>query len=352
MSCYHPLKGFRVGYTENGKDKYKIVDYAADHVELIHGKWQAVSSPLRSMAAESIVREFVEIPCGKCLDCRLRRAREWANRCMMELEYHDSAYFVTLTYDEDHLPRSGYVDQSTGEYIASATLRKKDLQDFFKRLRKRYPDNPIRYLACGEYGPKTQRPHYHAIIFGLHLDDLEIISQQRGYTYYSSVGLSKVWSDFDPVRQIFIPRGHIAVGSVNWQTCAYTARYILDKQIADNGQDYYAAFGLEPPFQLMSLKPAIGYQYYIDHGEEIYRYDCLYLTTENGGIQAKPPKYFDRLYDLDFHDKMQDIKAVRLASAQMRRETLLKQTDLSYSELLQVMETNKASRLKKLHRDL
>ena len=74
------------------------------------------------------------------------------------------------------------------------SLRKRDFQLFMKRLRKKYSDDRIRFYACGEYGSETFRPHYHAILFGLHLDDLELYKSKDSYKYFTSPGLQRVWS--------------------------------------------------------------------------------------------------------------------------------------------------------------
>ena len=130
--------------------------------------------------------QLIQIPCGKCIGCRLEYSRQWANRCMLELQYHDSAYFVTLTYNEEHVPRTGLHGEMS--------LRKRDFQLFMKRLRKKYSDDRIRFYAAGEYGTTTQRPHYHAILFGLHLDDLQVYKSKDSYKYFTSPGLQRVWS--------------------------------------------------------------------------------------------------------------------------------------------------------------
>ena len=109
------------------------------------------------------------VPCGKCPSCLSDRARDWSNRCLMELKTSGSAIFVTLTYDDFHLP----IDDD------GPTLRVRDVQLFFKRLRKDFPNSRIRYLLSGEYGSKTSRPHYHAIIFGLSLSDFPDIRPIR-----------------------------------------------------------------------------------------------------------------------------------------------------------------------------
>lgn len=65
-----------------------------------------------------------------------------------------------------------------------------------KVVRRRFPDDRIRFFAAGEYGDKTFRPHYHAILFGLHLHDLELSEFSRldsPYKYYKSVTLQNCW---------------------------------------------------------------------------------------------------------------------------------------------------------------
>jgi len=100
------------------------------------------------------------VPCGKCMHCRVAKRREWSLRMLHELDEHEDSIFITLTYDEDNVPEN-------------MSLRKADLQKFFKRLRKALGDRTIKYFACGEYGDKTERLHYHSIIFGLSLKDIE-----------------------------------------------------------------------------------------------------------------------------------------------------------------------------------
>lgn len=96
---------------------------------------------------------FVQVPCGKCLECRIQHARDWADRCVIEAKQYKYNYFVTLTYDDAHLPERN-------------SLNPKDLQLFLKRLRKRFKGVKIRFLASGEYG-SSFRPHYHLILFNL-----------------------------------------------------------------------------------------------------------------------------------------------------------------------------------------
>lgn len=342
MSCYHPLKGFPIGLTENGKTKYKVTSYECTHVysRLGSDKWLAESGIPFKSHDRKIVEDFIEIPCGQCLGCRLQYSREWANRCMLELEYHDSAYFVTLTYDDDNVPRSFYSDPETGEAFESLTLVKRDFQLFMKRLRKRFGEDKIRFFMSGEYGSTTFRPHYHAIIFGLHLDDLtEFANSNLGHKYYNSQSLSECWQ-----------KGYAVVAPVTWETCAYTARYVM-KKLKGSEAVFYENFNLQPEFTLMSRKPGIAYQWYREH-PDVYDFDYINLATEKGGLKFKPPKYYDRLFDVENPEKSAEVKAIRKKMAIEIQKAKLQRTDLDYTQMLEVEERNKAAKIKCLERSL
>lgn len=350
MACYHPLKGFIVGETAAGKMDLKVCSYDVDHVEFYRGTWIACRDSHFSGVSEAIVRDFVEIPCGQCTGCRLDYSRQWANRCMLELQDHDSAYFVTLTYDDAHVPKSYYGHPKTGEAITSLTLVKRDFQLFMKRLRKAFPDDKIRYFMAGEYGSKTFRPHYHAIIFGLHLDDLKPWSKSKeGFTYYNSEALQRAWSvkDDDGVVR---PLGYAVAAEVTWETCAYTARYVM-KKLNGAAAQFYLDHNIEREFTLMSRKPGIAAKYFEDH-PDIYEYEYINISTPKGGRKFRAPKYFDRLFDIEHPDEMKEIKEARKRMAIDARNAKLSKTDLSYIELLAVEERALKERLKKLERSL
>lgn len=361
MPCYHPLKGFEIGLTDSGKKKMKVVSYdvAMVYQMLPDGPWYCSGTSDR-VSAFRVVSRFTELGCGQCVGCRLDRSRQWANRCLLELEYHDSAYFVTLTYNDDHVPRSYYGDPESGEAQPSLSLAKRDFQLFMKRLRKAFPDDKIRFFACGEYGPSTMRPHYHAILFGLHLHDLVPFSRsEQGFTYYISQSLQDVWSvrDIPPGSSVnqwsvtpLAPIGHILVADVTWETCAYTARYVMKKLNGPEAQ-FYSDFNIEPPFSLMSRKPGIARQWYDDH-PDLYDFEYINVKTPTGGRKFRPPKYFDKLYDLDHPDESAEIKAIRQKMAEEAKKAKLSQTSVSYLELLQIEENAKLDSIKKLKREL
>lgn len=337
MACFHPLKGFVIGVTDSGKKKLKIVPYGVDHLEVFNNSFSCPSIPFVSAKAQKVFKDFVVIPCGQCIGCRIEYSRQWANRCMMEAEYHKSNYFVTLTYDDEHVPKSFYGDPETGEACESLTLVKRDFQLFMKRLR-RYSGQNLRFYGSGEYGTSTARPHYHAVIFGLELDDLVPYKRScQGYQYYNSAFLQKCW-----------PNGYVVVGAFTWETAAYVARYVAKKATGDLAT-FYETFNLQPEFSLMSRKPGIAKQYYLDH-PEVYETDEIHLSTAKGGRSFRPPRYFDSLFDLDDPEAMESIKEQRRKMADALLSAKLSNTDLDYSALLQVEEQNFKKKINTLKR--
>lgn len=346
MSCYRPLMGIPKGVDpKSGKMQYLIKPFP------------------KNWTGDKYMDGIVTIPCGKCTGCRLDYSRQWANRCMLELEYHDVAWFVTLTYNNAHVPTSFYADPKTGEALQSMTLRKRDFQLFVKRLRKAFPNDNIRYFAAGEYGDKHLRPHYHAIIYGLHLDDLVVTNDYDSgdFTYYTSQKLQSVWDSgldnfdvkcYDDGNQKFdkAMRGMTIVAPVNWQTCAYVARYVMKKQKGP-ASEVYSSHNIEPPFSLMSRKPGIGRQYYDDH-PDLYKYQSINISTEEGGRKFRPPKYFDRLRLQDNPDEYESLREFRRLAAQEKTTGKLAQTDNEYLAMLAVEERNQEAVLKSLERKL
>lgn len=172
-----------------------------------------------------ITDTYKKFPCGKCYECLQKKANEVALRCMLEANQHKDNCFITLTYAE-----------------SPVTLIKKDLQDFIKRLRKRIQPVKIRYRACGEYGSKHLRPHFHIIIFGWKPDDLQFLKFSGSEVLYKSEFLFSVWQN----------KGFVSVGEVTSKSARYTAKYMqkLQSELPD---------GLLPPFSVQSLKPGLGY---------------------------------------------------------------------------------------------
>lgn len=338
MTCYHPNRMFIVGTDERGKKITKFASYGARAIELLpNGSYLPTYDFAPSHTCVCNFTESFPVPCGQCIGCRLDYSRQWANRMMMELPYHANAYFLTLTYSPEHVP----VNLSTN----ALTLKKKDLQDFFKRLRRRLDylglDSQITYYAAGEYGDSTFRPHYHAILYCECIPDIEYFSRSSSgeFAYYTSDLLTDAWS-----------KGHVLIANVTWNSCAYVSRYVMKKVKGKDSKEHYEKAGLEPEFAVMSLKPAIGKRYYDEHSEEIYKYDSITLSTPEGGITFKPPHYFDTIYATENPDRMIEIKLARQADAESALNERRIYTDLTDLEYMSVQEYDKKQSISALQR--
>ena len=131
-----------------------ITAYRTDYVNPETGKRGVTFS-----ASAGFTDKKILLPCGKCQACLAKRTNEWALRCTHEAQQHDHNVFITLTYDDDHLPED-------------RGLHHEDFQKFMKRLRKARTGQKIRYFMCGEYGGLNDRPHFHALLFGCNFPDM------------------------------------------------------------------------------------------------------------------------------------------------------------------------------------
>lgn len=340
MSCYHPKYARNVAEPGSLKAQLQFASRCDD--SFVYFRSDLSRSYKLPLSDDRLLR----VPCGKCLGCTLDYSRSWADRCCLEMLYHDESWFLTLTYDDEHLPRTYSADWDTGEIIAPvATLVKRDFQLFVKRLRKAYGDG-IRYFAAGEYGSKTLRPHYHAIFFGLHLDDLQLVGRTPlGDELYQSPKLNRTWSDINGY-----PIGYVTIGKVTWASCAYVARYVVKKS---KGQDkrWYESMNMQPEFTLMSRAQGIGKQYYLDH-PELWDFNFINLSTETGGRKITPPDYFFRLLEQDNPERYRELKNKRKSIAISLEKLKKDLTNLNEYDRLTVEEQVKAHKIKILKRDV
>lgn len=247
MSCYHPLKGFRtpsgVVFSELGRH-----DILGD----------------------------IEIPCGQCIGCRMRRASDWTLRVMHEASLWPENCFVTLTYGRDKLPPDG-------------GLEHRDFQLFMKRVRKHF-GKTVRYYMCGEYGPLNFRPHFHACLFNVDFqsDRVQAGKSGSGAVFYDSPTLSRLWS-----------HGRVSVQDLTRETAGYCARYIMKKRLGQLSEADMAAYVTDDgvirrrEYAAMSLKPGIGAGWYEKFGVcDVHRHDFVIAD----GSKLPVPKYYDKLF--------------------------------------------------------
>lgn len=205
------------------------------------------------------ISDPIAVPCGQCIACRLNRASDWAVRIMHEKKMCGEAAFVTLTYDDEHLPLVGNC----------ATLVKRDVQLFIKRLRKEISPKKIRYYLCGEYGETYHRPHYHCIIFGLSAFAIRKL-------------VTRIWQF-----------GFCHVGDVSYDSAAYVARYCT-KLLTGPKKEWYIERNILPEFSLMSRRPGIGASWLEKYGKEVKMHHNVVVK----GKEVSPPRYYrDKVYD-------------------------------------------------------
>lgn len=286
MPCYHPLKGIRGGVNSNGKRPLlfcpKIVDSSSQIATLI--------------------------PCGQCVGCRLERSRNWAMRCMDEAQISKDNSFITLTYSDDNLPEDG-------------NLVKRDLQLFFKRLRKNL-DKKVRYYACGEYGEKFGRPHFHACIFGYSFPDRKFLKVTgSGFNIYRSMELEKSWTV-----------GYASVSDFSFETAAYVARYCMKKVTGKDSDEHYVNKDTgvikNKEFTVMSRggnvksgnNRGIGYSWYDKFRSDMFPFG----TKVVNGVECKTPRYYDGLYEKENPIGFAKLKAKRNSLINIMENTMMR----------------------------
>lgn len=270
----------------------------------------------------------LELPCGQCVGCRAERSRQWALRCVHEAAMHTridpvtgtrvpNNSFITLTYDDKHLPKDG-------------GLHVEDWQKFAKRLRDRI--GPFRFFHCGEYGDKFSRPHYHACIFGydftsdrVFLKDSQVsrFSQKKGFNaLYVSPLLTEAWG-----------MGHCTVGNLTYESAAYVARYIMKKATGELAETEYlradpvtgAVWNVRPPYITMSRggrggKGGIGKSWFEKFAGDVYPED----EVVHDGRRFRPPRYYDSLLSSEPSGEvlLEELKSKRRSLADNRSEDL------------------------------
>lgn len=238
------------------------------------------------------VRREVVLPCGQCVGCKLERSRQWAVRCTHEAQMFDVNSFVTLTYDEEHVPEDH-------------GLHYREFQLFMKRLRK--TGRKARFFMCGEYGGVNGRPHFHACLFGVSFPDRVFYRELgSGSKIYTSAELSRLW-----------PCGFSSVGDVTFESAAYVARYVLKK--VGNDVERLGVLDMSTgelqlrasEFVRMSLKPGIGFEWFKKYLAEVYPRDFVIVR----GMKCKPPRYYDKLLESESDTKFDSVELDRFVRA-------------------------------------
>lgn len=235
--------------------------------------------PITLKRGESWIREseyrFNTVPCGRCGACRHNRVNDWAFRLKWEMRAPTtySTAFVTLTYAPEHETK---INQNTGELLDYPTLVPDELQKFWKRLRKyqakHFPTfEKLRYFAIGEYGTRTIRPHYHALIFNLH-PSLCQINDQLGKLRINRK-LTQIWG-----------LGSVDVGTITEASIKYVATFhMLPNDRLDQS-------GRIREYATMSRNPGLGL-HYVQKNTKLHQ-ENLQLFVHKDGFKHRLPRYY------------------------------------------------------------
>ena len=224
MTCFTPLNGWRKP----------------------DGPWQKKHHAGADMA---------RVPCGQCLGCRTDRRLMWSCRIMHEAHQHEHNSFITLTLRGKDKATPEQIEN--GNYLQPMeSLDVERFKRFMKRLRYHFRPKKIRYYHAGEYGKEKDRPHYHAILFGLDFSDKKLIKQKQGVHLFTSKTLENIWRN-----------GFVSVGEVTPQSAAYVAGYCIKKVTGKMAHEHYFRedeygnqFFLTPEYATMSR--GIGRSFY------------------------------------------------------------------------------------------
>lgn len=228
--------------------------------------------------------ETVYFDCGHCEACLKNRQKEKALRAYLESKTTQFSSFLTLTYNDDNLPlnKNGL-----------PTLCRDEFNSFLKRIREYYGYKSIRYLACGEYGSQTSRPHYHLCLFGVSVSRL---LENCQHYHQNSHGIIcedfKGWHTKDKK-----PKGGVLIAPFSFDTAFYVSKYLLKKK----NIKFYKDLGIEPEFVSQSRRPGLGYQYALEHKERL----CNDGFIRCNGKKYKIPRYFiDKILDEEQQDEL------------------------------------------------
>ncbi|AYP28675.1 MAG: putative replication initiation protein [Microviridae sp.] len=261
-----------------------------------------------------------QLDCGVCIECRVRKSREWAIRCYHEQKMHRENSWLTLSYESNPV-----------------TLRREDIRVFVKSLRN--AGYRFRYFGCGEYGEQTLRPHYHLCIFGLNFPDRYAWKNNHGNILYRSQTLEKYWL-----------HGNSWIGEITDQSAKYTAGYTYKKLNGKARDELDPDTGLKPyeritvdgeivdviPEQLfVSNRPGIGHDWFMNYYQEVYPANHVVMN----GREYPPPKYYDKLCAKYFPELWEKAHEKRLQH--------IKENPLTDDDRSRIHEARKAHRKSK-----
>lgn len=238
----------------------------------------------------------IPVPCGKCAACLESRRREWIKRLSLESTLHDSSSFITLTYDDKHLPPDGRASKS-------------DVQKFLKRFRHASRDYgfimpPFKYFIVCEYGSKHGRPHYHGLIFGVDFYSPEwrprLVSVDR-YPRITSDVLAEIWKN-----------GYVLFDCLTMSNIQYVSKYVT--KTGDNWS--LKSIGLSSALftQRARANPnnaCARSKVLSSQGLAFYKTGRISIPSSHGFVSVRVPRFVDRIVESCNPELFETIKQSR-----------------------------------------
>lgn len=308
--------------------------------------------------------DFFETGCGKCEVCRTQKSKQWATKAECEGRCWKNKTFITLTYNSENLPKDRKLDRKhiqkfwkrlryhtykhtkkepfgRFEELEMEEIPQNELRDMFDRNYQRKNKKPIRYINCGEYGPKTKRPHYHAVIYNFKPDDLKRYARdRRGYWLYTSKKLEEIWG-----------KGFVIIGNATTDTAAYVARYCTKKMKRTMEEEQRMKDKKQIEFIGASSWGFIGYYYWIEHSDEIKRNWGVFVNNHKGTHLMAIPKTMEKQWKEENDYEYEEYKQWKEINAKEQWKQILAKTDLSEEEYIKQIWEDREQKLVKLQRE-
>lgn len=387
MQCINPNFIYTIDKKLVEQDKNYIIEHNIlniKNLERIYGSWwNAVEQFFKSKEYVFFNRKPIEsnnptviklwqhgyfkynqVGCGKCEICRTERSKEWAVKAYCEQKCWKNATFITFTYNPENLPKDRKLHRSDIQkfwkdlryhlYKNTKKASKIDLtterelleeipdnileQIFGRRRKNRYP---IRYINCGEYGPKTKRPHYHAVIYNFTpTDKRRLYRDRRGYWVYTSDKLSKIWG-----------KGFITISDATASAAAYVARYCTKKMSRSNEENERMKRKKQIEFIGASSLGFIGYYWWIHNKDTVKQNFGILMKTKKGTHLAKVPKAMCKKWILEDPETYDTYDYWKNETGRKNWENILKNTKKTEKQYIWDTYIERMHKLQKLRRD-
>lgn len=211
--------------------------------------------------------------CNKCPGCISDKKRDWANRIAHELSMQPTGCFITLTYDDQHLGEN--------------KLNKDHMSEWMQTMRDKF--GKMRFFYSGEYGPKTGRAHYHAIIFGHNfleiLTGADRLNDRDGL--YNAKYMDHLWG-----------RGQCFYGPAQPGSARYIAGYV-EKKIGDTDT-----------LSSMSKRPPIGIPWLLKNKRQLLKGYIGYIDLNGEYVKTAIPEAYKkwlRKNDPELHEQVKEV---------------------------------------------